>query len=105
MGTFILMFFILIVINYKKKVVNVHGSAKWATKSDINKMGFFPYNKGSYKKEYKYSNIENQLKENIYNVKPYIKIEFPEEKIKSTEMVVKFSILEERFKNNEYKKV
>lgn len=104
MGTFILMFLILIIINYKKKVVNVHGSAKWATKSDINKMGFFPYNKGTYKKEYKYSNIENQLKENIYNVKPYIKIEFPEEKIKLTEMIVKFSILEERFKNNEYKK-
>lgn len=102
--SFFVLFIFIVLLNKKKKKVIIHGSAEWATKEDIDKMDFFPYKKGDYKKEYKYSGIENTLKENIYNVKPYIKIEFPEDKIKMTKMVVKFSILEEKFKVNEYTK-
>ena len=41
--TAILSFLLIALVNYKKKIITVHGSAKWADKSDINKMGFFPY--------------------------------------------------------------
>ena len=76
--TFILMFFILMAINYKKKIVNVHGSAKWASKSDINKMGFFPYkDKRKVKKEYKKTNTLALYQKNILERKDYIKIEIP----------------------------
>ena len=51
--TAILSFLLIALVNYKKKVITVHGTAKWANKSDINKMGFFHYkDKRKIKKEY-----------------------------------------------------
>lgn len=103
-ASFFILFILIILLNKKKKKVTIHGSAEWATKKDIDKMGFFPYKKGDYKKEYKYSGIDELIKKNIYEVKPYIKVEFPENKLKKAEMVVEFLILEKKFKNNEYTK-
>lgn len=103
-GTILISFGVLCALNYKKKQITVHGSAEWATKEDIDKMGFFPYRTEGYKKEYKYSGIDKILKEKVYDVKPYIKIEFPENKLKMFKMVIKLSILEKEYKNNEYKK-
>lgn len=103
-ASFLILFILIVLLNKKKKKVTIHGSAEWATKEDIDKMGFFPYKNESYKKEYKYSGIDEILKKNIYDVKPYIKLEFSEDKIEMSKMVVKLSILEEKFKDNEYKK-
>ena len=105
MGTFILMFFILIAINYKKKVVNVHGSAKWATKSDINKMGFFPYkDKRKIKKEYKKSDTLALYQKNILERKDYIKIEIPEEmnSIKKYLKVLNYLLTEKNWREREF---
>ena len=105
MGTFILMFFILIVINYKKKIVNVHGSAKWATKSDINKMGFFPYkDKRKVKKEYKKTNTLALYQKNILERKDYIKIEIPEEmnSIKKYSKVLNYLLIEKSWREREF---
>lgn len=103
-GTILISFGVLCALNYKKKKITIHGSAEWATKEDIDKMDFFPYKTESYKKEYTYSGIDEALKINIFNIKPYIKLEFPEDKLEMSKMVIKLSILEEKFKNNEYKK-
>ena len=105
MGTFILMFFILMAINYKKKVVNVHGSAKWATKSDINKMGFFPYkDKRKVKKEYKKTNTLALYQANILERKDYIKIEIPEEmnSIKKYLKVLNYLLTEKSWREKEF---
>ena len=105
MGSFILMFFILIVINYKKKVVNVHGSAKWATKSDINKIGFFPYkDKRKVKKEYKKTDTLALYQKNILERKDYIKIEIPEEmnSIKKYLKVLNYLLTEKNWREREF---
>ena len=105
MGTFILMFFILMAINYKKKIVNVHGSAKWASKSDINKMGFFPYkDKRKVKKEYKKTNTLALYQKNILERKDYIKIEIPEElnSIKKYSKVLNYLLTEKNWREREF---
>lgn len=59
-------------INYKKKKNTSHGSSEWATKDDIDEMGFFPYKetgliikKKPYEKDYKYSGTLELYQKNI----------------------------------------
>lgn len=55
-------------INYKKQKVTTHGSAEWASKSDIDEMGFFPYkDPKKYEKDYKYSGTLELYRKNILN--------------------------------------
>lgn len=55
-------------INYKKQKVITHGSSEWASKSDIDEMGFFPYqDPKKYEKDYKYSGTLEMYKKNILN--------------------------------------
>ena len=78
--TAILSFLLIALVNYKKKIITVHGSAKWADKSDINKMEFFPYkDKRKIKKEYRKTNTLALYKKNILERKDYIKIDISEE--------------------------
>ena len=86
--TAILSFLLIALVNYKKKIITVHGSAKWADKSDINKMGFFPYkDKRKIKKEYRKTNTLALYKKNILERKDYIKIDISEE----TNSIIKYS--------------
>ena len=64
--------FLVGAINYKKQKVTTHGSAEWATKEDIDNMGFFPYKetgliikKKPYEKDYKYSGTFELYQKNI----------------------------------------
>lgn len=55
-------------INYKKQKVITHGSSEWASKNDINEMGFFPYqDPKKYEKDYKYSGTLEIYQKNILN--------------------------------------
>ncbi|MEE0137715.1 type IV secretory system conjugative DNA transfer family protein [Fusobacterium ulcerans] len=55
-------------INYKKQKVITHGSSEWASKNDINEMGFFPYqDPKKYEKDYKYSGTLEFYQKNILN--------------------------------------
>lgn len=55
-------------INYKKQKVISHGSAEWASKNDIDEMGFFPYRDPKvYEKDYKYSGTLELYQKNILN--------------------------------------
>lgn len=55
-------------INYKKQKVTTHGAAEWATKEDIDNMGFFPYkDPKKYEKDYKYSGTLGIYQRNILN--------------------------------------
>ena len=67
MAMTIVPFFLLIaLLNYKKKEVTVHGSARWANKADIDKMGFFPYkDKRKIKKSYKKTGTLDLYEKNI----------------------------------------
>lgn len=64
--------FLVGAINYKKQKVTTHGSAEWASKNDIDEMGFFPYKetgliikKKPYEKDYKYSGTLGIYQKNI----------------------------------------
>lgn len=60
--------FLVGAINYKKQKVTTHGSSEWATKEDIDDMGFFPYqNPKVYEKDYKYSGTLELYQKNILN--------------------------------------
>jgi len=48
--------FLLGILNYKKKKIDYHGSASWATKKEIDQMNFFPYlKKEVYEADYHFS--------------------------------------------------
>lgn len=60
--------FLVGAINYKKQKVTTHGSAEWASKNDIDEMGFFPYqDPKKYEKDYKYSGTLELYQKNILN--------------------------------------
>lgn len=60
--------FLVGAINYKKQKVTTHGSSEWATKEDIDDMGFFPYkDPKKYEKDYKYSGTIGIYQRNILN--------------------------------------
>ena len=60
--------FLVGAINYKKQKVITHGSSEWASKNDINEMGFFPYqDPKKYEKDYKYSGTLELYQKNILN--------------------------------------
>lgn len=60
--------FLVGAINYKKQKVTTHGSSEWASKNDINEMGFFPYqDPKKYEKDYKYSGTLELYQKNILN--------------------------------------
>lgn len=60
--------FLVGAINYKKQKITTHGSAEWATKEDIDNMGFFPYqDPKKYEKDYKYSGTLELYQKNILN--------------------------------------
>ena len=103
--TAILSFLLIALVNYKKKVITVHGSAKWADKSDINKMGFFPYkDKKKIIKEYKKTNTLALYQKNILERKDYIKIEIPEEmnSIKKYSKALNYFLTEKSWREREF---
>lgn len=102
--SFFIFFIIIAFINKKKSKIDVHGSSEWATKEDIDKMTFFPYLKGDYEKEYEYSGVVELYKKHIYEVKPYIKLEIPENNLSKFTSITKYLTVEKNWKNNEYKK-
>lgn len=60
--------FLVGAINYKKQKVITYGSAEWASKEDIDDMGFFPYKDPKvYEKDYKYSGTLELYQKNILN--------------------------------------
>jgi len=60
--------FLVGAINYKKQKIITHGSSEWATKEDIDNMGFFPYKDSKvYEKDYKYSGTLGIYQRNILN--------------------------------------
>lgn len=60
--------FLVGAINYKKQKVTTHGSSEWATKNDIDEMGFFPYEEPKkYEKDYKYSGTLEMYQKNLLN--------------------------------------
>ena len=103
--TAILSFLLIALVNYKKKVITVHGSAKWANKSDINKMGFFPYkDKRKIKKEYKKTNTLALYQRNILERKDYIKIDISEEtnSIKKYSKALNYLLTEKSWREREF---
>ena len=103
--TAILSFLLIALVNYKKKVITVHGSAKWANKSDINKMGFFPYkDKRKVKKEYKKTNTLALYQRNILERKDYIKIDISEEtnSIKKYSKALNYLLTEKKWREREF---
>ena len=103
--TAILSFLLIALVNYKKKVITVYGSAKWASKSDINKMGFFPYkDKRKIKKEYKKTNTLALYQKNILERKDYIKIDISEEinSIKKYSKVLNYLLIEKSWREREF---
>ena len=103
--TAILSFLLIALVNYKKKVITVHGSAKWANKSDINKMGFFPYkDKRKRKKEYKKTNTLALYQRNILERKDYIKIDISEEtnSIKKYSKALNYLLTEKSWREREF---
>ena len=103
--TAILSFLLIALVNYKKKVITVHGSAKWANKSDINKMGFFSYkDKRKIKKEYKKTNTLALYQKNILERKDYIKIDISEEtsSIKKYSKVLNYLLTEKSWREREF---
>ena len=99
-------FFLLIaLLNYKKKEVTVHGSARWANKADIDKMGFFPYkDKRKIKKSYKKTGTLDLYEKNILEKDNYIRIDISEEtnSIKKYSKALKYSIVEKEWKEMEF---
>ena len=81
MAMTIVPFFLLIaLLNYKKKEVTVHGSARWANRADIDKMGFFPYkDKRKIKKAYKRTGTLDLYKKNMLEKDNYLRIDISEE--------------------------
>jgi len=103
--TAILSFLLIALVNYKKKVITVHGSAKWANKSDINKMGFFPYkDKKKIEKKYKKTNTLALYQKNILERKDYIKIDISEEtnSIKKYSKVLNYLFTEKSWRKREF---
>ena len=103
--TAILSFLLIALVNYKKKVITVHGSAKWANKSDINKMGFFPYkDKRKIKKSYKKTGTLDLYKKNILEKDNYLRIDISEEtnSIKKYSKALKYSVIEKKWKEMEF---
>ena len=103
--TAILCFLLIALVNYKKKVITVHGSAKWANKSDIDKMGFFPYkDKKKIKKEYKKTNTLALYQRNILERKDYIKIDISEEinNIKKYSKALNYLFTEKNWREREF---
>ena len=106
MAMTIVPFFLLIaLLNYKKKEVTVHGSARWANKADIDKMGFFPYkDKRKIKKSYKKTGTLDLYEKNILEKDNYIRIDISEEtnSIKKYSKALKYSIVEKEWKEMEF---
>lgn len=103
--TAILSFLLIALVNYKKKVITVYGSAKWASKSDINKMGFFPYkDKRKIEKKYKNTNTLALYQKNILERKDYIKIDISEEinSIKKYSKVFNYLLTEKSWREREF---
>ena len=103
--TAILSFLLIALVNYKKKVITVHGSAKWANKSDINKMGFFPYkDKRKIEKKYKKTNTLALYQRNILERKDYIKIDISEEtnSIKKYSKALNYLLTEKKWREREF---
>ena len=103
--TAILSFLLIALVNYKKKVITVHGSAKWANKSDINKMGFFPYkDKKKIEKKYKKTNTLALYQKNILERKDYIKIDISEEtnSIKKYSKALNYLLTEKSWREREF---
>ena len=103
--TAILSFLLIALVNYKKKVITVHGSAKWANKSDIDKMGFFPYkDKRKIEKKYKKTNTLALYQKNILERKDYIKIDISEEtnSIKKYSKVFNYLLTEKSWREREF---
>ena len=99
-------FFLLIaLLNYKKKEVTVHGSARWANRADIDKMGFFPYkDKRKIKKSYKKTGTLDLYKKNILEKDNYLRIDISEEtnSIKKYSKALKYSVIEKKWKEMEF---
>lgn len=96
---------ILALLNYNQKKVDVHGSARWATKEDINEMNFFPYkDKKAAKKKYKRAGTLNLYQKNILERKDYIKIEIPEDMngIKKYSKVLNYIFTEKEWRKREF---
>ena len=106
MAMTIVPFFLLIaLLNYKKKEVTVHGSARWANKADIDKMGFFPYkDKRKIKKSYKKTGTLDLYEKNILEKDNYIRIDISEEtnSIKKYSKALKYSVIEKKWKEMEF---
>ena len=103
--TAILSFLLIALVNYKKKVITVHGSAKWANKSDIDKMGFFPYkDKRKIEKKYKKTNTLALYQKNILERKDYIKIDISEEtnSIKKYSKALNYLLTEKSWREREF---
>ena len=106
MAMTIVPFFLLVaLLNYKKKEVTVHGSARWANKADIDKMGFFPYkDKRKIKKSYKKTGTLDLYEKNILEKDNYIRIDISEEtnSIKKYSKALKYSVIEKKWKEMEF---
>ena len=100
--TAVISFLLIALINYRKKKVVVHGSAEWANKSEIDKMGFFPYKKNEAEIEYEKSGTIELYKKRVLEKRDYIKLEFPSGIIKRWETVFKCLIMKNSWKKNEY---
>lgn len=102
--SFMICFFLIVLLNKKKKEITIHGSSKWATKEDIDQMGFFPYKTGGYQKEYKYSGVDTLYQAKILNNPDFIKIQFPKEIIPRTQLIIEMLLHKKKYQKNEYTK-